>query len=48
MIERFRSMNEQDRKQVIKDLIIVIAVGTVLGYMFSYMLATMLLSFGAL
>lgn len=48
MIERFRSMDEQEKKQIIKDLITVIVVGTILGYFFGYMLLTVLWSFGAL
>ena len=48
MLERFRSMDEKERRQILTDLIIAIAVGTVLGFLSFMLIITMLVSFGAL
>ncbi len=48
MIERFRSMEEKERRQILTDLMIAIAAGTVLGFLRFMLIITMLVSFGAL
>lgn len=48
MLERFRSMDEKDRKEIMQDLIIAVVAGTVLGVLGFMLIISLLVSFGAL